>query len=168
MKKLVFILLISITITACENSEETVPAPPPVIGNVFEVTVDFNAGNNYAFTGVYPQTLKVYPSDVVLVYLLETTTNNGTPVWSLMPQTFYLDGGGIVEYNYNYTKNDFQVYLSGNVDLNTLSAGFTQNQTFRIAVLPADFATNVNVSNLNSVIERLKQNNKGFKIHELN
>lgn len=171
MKKLIFTLVCAVVFSACEGDQGPPgPAGPYVVGTVFEIdNVYFNPGNDYSFLGFYydyiPANIEIYPSDVVLIYLYEGT-DNGNDIWSLMPQTFYLDGGAIAEYNYNHTVNDFQIFLSGNVNLDTLPPEFTQNQIFRIAILPADFATdpNVDLSNMQSVIENLESGNPKFQV----
>lgn len=176
MKKLIFILISAVVFSACEG--DTGPPGPPgpqgpyIIGTVFEISnVNFNPGNDYSFLGVFydyiPSNIEIFPSDVVLIYLLEGV-DNGNDIWSLMPQTFYLNGGGIAEYNYNHTVNDFQIFLSGNVNLNTLPPDFTQNQIFRIAILPADFANDAHtdIHNLESIIENLEAQNPQFEVIE--
>jgi hypothetical protein len=174
MKKFIFIFISAIVFSACEGDQGP-PGPqgpqgPYIIGTVFEIdNVNFNPGNDYSFLGVFydyiPTNIEIFPSDVVLIYLYEGT-ENGNDIWSLMPQTFYLDGGAIAEYNYNHTVNDFQIFLSGNVNLNTLPPSFTQNQIFRIAILPAEFAKdpNVDIHNLESVIDGLEARDSGFQV----
>lgn len=180
MKKLAFTLFTLIALTACEGPQG-LPGPPGppgssdnIIGTVFEIeNVDFNAGNNFSFLGYYadfiPPSIEVYPSDVVLIYLLESVTQDGRDVWSLIPQTFFLGGGATMQYNYNHTLEDFEIYLQGNVDLTTLDPAFTQNQIFRIAILPADYATSMNldITNYQAVMSVLKTNNPDFEVIRL-
>lgn len=121
------------------------------IGTVFEVTGNFTADNEYALTLNYPNTLEVLNSDVVFVYLLwETVQQNGqqVDVWRLLPQTRILNQG-ILQYNYDYTLNDVSVFLEADFPLSQLQDGDLLNQTFRVAVLPAAFASEKSVK-LNS------------------
>ncbi len=177
MKKLFFGLCGTLLLMACEGSTgpagPTGPQGPYIVGSVFEIAdVDFNPGNEYSFLGYFsdyvPANVEIYSSDVVLIYLNEGLVN-GNDIWSLMPQTFYLAGGGTFQYNYNQSVNDFEIYLQGNVNLDALPASYTQNQIFRIAILPADFATGgkVNIENYDSVISALKTQNPDFKIFQL-
>ena len=80
---------------------------------------------------------------------------------------FFLDDVGQVVYNFNHTFLDVNLFLDGNVNLDTLGTGFTDGQVFRIAVLPADFGEDfdVDLNNFNEVMETLKSQNPDFKIN---
>ncbi len=131
-----------------------------LLGSVFEIEGDFTAANDWTLYFAFPNTIKVFESDVVLVYLLwETVTgsdNKPMDVWRLLPQTIVLDEG-ILQYNYDFTLADVQVFLGGTVDFNTLLPAESQDQVFRIVVLPADFAINnsLDVSNYNLIMKSL-------------
>lgn len=56
-----------------------------------------------------------------------------------MPQTVVLDEG-VLQYNYDHTFLDVQIFLDGTVDFSTLLVGEAMDQVFRIVVLPADYA----------------------------
>ena len=60
-------------------------------------------------------------------------------VWRLLPQTVVLSEG-ILQYNFDYTLNDVEIFLGGTLDLHTLLPAESKDQIFRIVVLPADFA----------------------------
>src|SRR5690606_25494560 len=90
----------------------------------------------------YPSNVEVFESDAVLVYhLVETIPGNGGPidVWEQLPQTYFVDQGTLV-YNFDHTFLDVRLFLDANFDLNSLSSGFTNNQTFRVAVVPTEVA----------------------------
>ncbi len=145
IKTLVLLLTTLIIVSSCEG-----PMGPPgvpgedgdsLMGTVFEIEGDFKASNNYQLYYDFPGNFKVYDSDVVLVYILWDVVNvNGknTDVWRLLPQTRILNNG-ILQYNFDFTVNDVSIFLEGDVDFNTLPFADTQDQVFRIAVLPADF-----------------------------
>lgn len=144
MKKNSFIIILfaSVLILSCEG-----PVGPPgedgtsLIGTVFEMEGDFKASNNYELFFDFPQNFEIYNTDVALVYILwEVATVNGnqTDVWRLLPQTVILDDG-ILQYNFDYTVNDVRIFLEGTTNFNNLLPAETDNQIFRIAVLPADF-----------------------------
>lgn len=157
MKKITLALFIAITaiFSSCEG-----PMGPPglpgedgdsLIGTVFEMTGDFTPENDYRLFFEFPNDFVVYDTDVVLVYILWELDGN-TDVWRLMPQTvvlktIYEDATetDVLQYNFDYTVFDVQVFLEGTIDFETLLPGEWQNQTFRIAVLPADFMTNKSV-----------------------
>lgn len=144
---LYFALFTGLLLTSC-TGDQGPPGPPGdpginILGQVFEVTVDFTPGNNYSRLIQFPSNIEVYESDVVMVYLLEDVVqgNGGSiDVWSQLPQTFFLDQGTLV-YNFDHTFLDVRLFLDGNFNLDTLGSAFTDDQTFRIAILPAEFAT---------------------------
>ncbi len=144
MKKITTFLLLftAILISSCEG-----PIGPPgqdgdaLIGTIFEIQGDFKASNNYELYYTFPNNFVIYDTDVVLVYILwETASVNGnqTDVWRLIPQTVILSDG-ILQYNFDYTVDDVKVFLEGTTDFNKLLPAETDDQVFRIAVLPADF-----------------------------
>lgn len=155
MKKILSILILaSIFLVSCEGDRG--PQGPPgddglnIVGQTFEATVDLTAPEYSVFVEI-PGSVEVLDSDVILVYLLESV-ENGEDVWSLLPQTFYLEDGE-VQYNYNHTTVDVNVYLHGTVNLDDLGPEFTEDQTFRMVVLPSDFALNsgIDFSNYQSL-----------------
>lgn len=141
----IFFLAAVLIFSGCEE----IPGPPgppgedgaSLIGSVFERSGDFTPGNDYQLYFEFPGNIEVYESDVVLVYILwdQVTDNNGDPldVWRLLPQTVVLDEG-VLQYNYDYTFADVQIFLEGTIDFNTLLPAETDNQIFRIVILPAD------------------------------
>ncbi len=131
-----------------------------ILGQVVEIEGTFDAGNEYSLFFEFPQTIEVFESDVVLVYILwdQTEDSNGDPVdiWRLLPQTRLLDQG-ILQYNFDHTFFDVAIFLESDFDLGTLLPGDTDNQIFRIAVLPSDFAqgSKLNYSNIEAVMSTL-------------
>ncbi len=140
MKKLFLLLAISTSIifTSCEG-----PSGPPgpqgdtLLGLVFEATINFNEANSYSRLVTFPSNIVVYESDVVLVYLLEDVVN-GYDVWSQLPQTYFLNQGTLL-YTFDHTLLDVNIFLDANFDLYTLNPTYTDNQIFRIAIIPAEY-----------------------------
>jgi len=133
-----------------------------ILGQVVEIEGTFSLANDYSIFFEFPQDVEVFESDLVLVYLLfeqVDDTQGGDPidVWRLLPQTRIIDQG-LLQYNYDHTFLDVNIFLESDFDLSTLPAGDTDNQIFRIAVVPADFGTSadIDVSNFNEVIDALK------------
>lgn len=166
-------------LTACEG----VQGPPgrdgmdgedgdSFLGSVFEIQGDFTP-DDYALFYEFPETFTVYESDVVLVYILweQAEDNNGDPldVWRLLPQTVVLDDG-VLQYNYDHTFLDVQVFLEGNTDFNELLESETLDQIFRIVVLPADFANNnsIDVTDYNMMMKSIGANPNTLGKIELN
>lgn len=156
MRKLTNILLIAtaLLVGACEGPVG--PIGPPgedginILGSVFEIQGDFTPGNNYTLYTTYPGSLEVYESDVVLVYILWETAD-GLDVWRLMPQTVVLGNEGVIQYNYDYTYADVQIFLEFTIPEDDLRPAETDNQIFRIAVLPADFVAKNDVSEFSAI-----------------
>ena len=146
MKKLslLFTLCAFVILSSCTGP--TGPQGPPgysELGQVFEATINFNEGNDYFRRITYPSNVVVYESDVVLVYLLEEV-DGGFDVWSQLPQTYFLNQGTLL-YTFQHTYVDVDIFLDANFNLNTLGPNYTDNQIFRIAILPAEYA-NSNLS----------------------
>ncbi len=160
MKKFALLLLVlpAFIFSACEGDPGP-PGPPGfdgvnILGAVFEVNANFDSNNGFRNFFNYPNNVEVFDSDVVLVYLLEETTPDGLDVWSLLPQTFFTPEGTLI-YNFDYTAVDASVYLFGDFDLNFLGPEFTNNQIFRIAIIPADFAENLDTFNMEAVMSAI-------------
>lgn len=172
MKKLIA-LVFTVALLSCEGPQGP-PGPPGfdginILGNVFETVVTFSPANGYSTLVPFPNNIEVFESDVVMVYLLEEQVSDPSGpinVWTPLPQSFFLDDDTQVVYNFNHTFLDVNLFLDGDANLNTLGPAFTNNQVFRIAVLPADFAEqfDVNLENYSQVIQALEAQNSDFKI----
>ncbi|AXT21128.1 hypothetical protein D7030_09015 [Flavobacteriaceae bacterium AU392] len=137
------------------------------IGQTFEVSnVDFvsNDGLSAAVNIVVPSNVDVFESDVPLVFILdpEATANEGVDVFEPLPRTFFFDNAGFAQYRFNFifddTANIFDLDLIlESDDFDALDATFTQNQIFRIVIVPSQFAAapeNQNLS-LGQVMNKL-------------
>ena len=156
------ITLFSILLTACVGD----PGPPGFDGQdalsaeSFDTIVDFEYFDD---SGLHETSINLpfdlNDSEAVLVYRLEDIVNiDGlqTNAWSLLPQNFFLDDGNIIQYIFNHTFTDVELLIDGNFDLSTLDPVFTQNQRFRVVILPAVAISSIDVSNINNVIETFK------------
>ena len=120
-----------------------------IASSAFEIVIDFNADNNYEYIEAYG--FEVLPSDVTLVYIL-WDTDNGQDIWRLMPQTTYLNDDSTLVYNFDFTQNDVRFFLDGTTDFSTLDNVWTQDQVFRVVVVPADNVDGIDVSDINAVL----------------
>ena len=155
MKKIT-LFLVFIGMMALQSCEVTEVYDTTDIGprtEVFEVTTSFNSNNNYSSLVEFNP--PIYSSDSVLVYHLYDTVN-GQDIWKLMPQTYYFNDGGALDFNFDYSRFNVNIFLSANFSLNTLPSSWTQNQTFRIVILPDGFAKTINKNNIDSVMSALK------------
>jgi hypothetical protein len=176
MKKISTLILSIFLVVACSDDiGPRGPQGPPginILGSVYEVTVNFTPQNDYTVLLDFPQDIEVFESDVVLVYLLETTISDSTgpiDVWTLMPRTFYLEDGSAVAYNSTHTFLDVELFLNGSTNLDALGGEFTLDQTFRIAILPADYAENPNIdlADMQQVIGGLQMQQDNFSVQNL-
>ena len=136
MKKIyLFVLAAAATIiSSCEG-----PAGPPGPAGysaeaiVYEsAPIDFSAPR-YGMFFTFPTA--ALASDHVLAYRL-VGQDNGADVWKLLPeQFFFTDGTFDFAYNYDFTRFDVNFYIEGQ-DLETLSTNVTQNQIFRVVIVP--------------------------------
>lgn len=136
-----------------------------LLGTVFETTGSFSSSNDYTLNFTFPNDVTVYDGDVVMVYILWEIASDGSDVWRPLPQSVFLTDGSF-QYNFDYTVNDVQIYLEANFDLSSLSSADLQNQTFRIAVIPAELYKNksVDINNYNSVMSASKLSNSKLKL----
>lgn len=155
MKKALLFLAVSVSLffIACEGD----PGPPGpqgepginILGQVFEITTNYsyNAQDNVLLSPIYayPSNVEVFESDTVLVYKLTGQDNSINPpadVWTQLPYSkFFNDNtGDVFQYNYNHTFFDIQFLIDGNFDVSTLGSDFTNDQIFRVAIVPSEFA----------------------------
>lgn len=165
MKKLVIVIIsfISILTISCEGPSGP-PGPPGADGGLivapaFEIEIDFNSGNNYEF--IEPYGFTIYPSDVTLVYILWDVID-GQEIWRLVPQTVEFNEGTLV-YNYDFTREDVRFFLDGTIDFGLLDSVWTQNQVFRVVIVPADDVGKHIYTDLEAVMNVF--NIKEFKKH---
>ncbi|MAY22188.1 MAG: dihydrolipoamide dehydrogenase [Flavobacteriaceae bacterium] len=125
--------------SSCEGPEGP-PGEPGIniLGQVFEVTINLNGANGFQQVVNIPTNIEVFESDAILVYRWEGTFD-GADIWTPLPAT-YFDNGGTFLYTFNHTFFDVQFFLDGNFDLTTLGSEWKNDQSFRIAVVPAEFA----------------------------
>ncbi len=154
MKKIyLFLLAAAATISSCEG-----PAGPPGPAGfsseaiVYETApIDFNAPS-FGMFFTFPTA--ALASDHVLAYRL-VGSDNGADVWKLLPeQFFFTDGTFDFAYNYDFTRFDVNFFLDGQ-ELQTLSPDFTQNQIFRVVIVPGTFANRTDFTDYDATVRAL-------------
>ena len=152
LSSMVTLSIFTFILFGCEG-----PQGPPgfdgetLLGTTLEFQTSFNSQNNFSSLFVFPTDVVVYESDVVMAYLLEETIfSNGesTDVWTPLPQSFFTDQG-LLQFTFNHTYSDVNVLLQANFNLNNAAAFFTQNQLFRVVIIPAAFANDPSLNTLN-------------------
>ena len=160
-RTITLLLLVSIALFSCEGTTG-VPGPPGppgqdgadgLLGSVFEVEADFTKSNDYQYLVSIPSSIDVFDSDVVMAYKL-VGVDGGTDIWEPLPQTLFL-GNQILLYGFDYTKNDVSFFLDGTVNFDNLGAEYTDGIVLRVAVIPADFAREIDVNKLDNVLKAL-------------
>ncbi len=131
MKRIILLLAFvgTFAFQGCTTKEETQIL---LIPEVFEVTASFSVTNDFAkLVTLNPA---IYSSDMVLVYRLFDVVDT-EDLWRSLPQTVYLSQGDL-DYNFDFTRNDINIFLDSNFDLTTLSPTWAQNQVFRVVIIP--------------------------------
>ncbi len=102
---------------------------------------------------------EVFESDAILVYRFDGEIELGdgsfANAWSLIPQNFFV-AEGTIQYTMAHNFIDVEIFIDGNFDLANLSPDFTQNQFFRIVIVPSSFLTSkIDKSNIGYVMSSL-------------
>ncbi len=163
MKKFLLLPILALLFVSCEG-----PMGPPgrdgqvIVGQIFEVNVSFDAADNYEVFVDIPSQIDVYPSDIVVAYILMGEFE-GRDIWEPLPQTLFF-GDETLLYGYNFTLADVSFFLDGTVFFDSLPSDYTNNIIFRVAVLPADNVQGLDLNNMENVLNYL-DNNEVIKIN---
>lgn len=170
MKKILtlFAVIGLVAFSSCEGPEgpqgpEGPEGAPGYVNEIFEVNVNFTSGNNYSTT--FPLNPVIAQTDNLLVYELVNTTNN-IDTWALLPQLYYLNGGS-AQYNYDFSFDQFTIFIDASFALNTLPSAFTSNKVFRVVIIPgavySKSANSVDYSDYNAVIKKYNIDDSNVK-----
>ena len=147
MKRILTFFALALLLTNCTREEVV-----QIIENDNLFIADAISVNNVNFTEPNFEVLvdfdPIFSDEVLLVY--RRWENN---TWRLLPQTIFFDDGNELDYNYDFTQTDVSIFLDSTLDLNTLGSEWTQNQNFRIVIIPAESINGVDTSDLNNVME---------------
>lgn len=139
MKKILLLLVAAVGFVGLQSCEgpEGRPGYDGTVATVYEVEADVNNKNNYEVTVTFVPPLA--DADLVLVYRLDGVDNK-IDVWRMLPQTYYI-GDYELDYNFDYTKYDFRVFVDGTIsNPDLLDKGYwTHNQVFRAVVIEGYF-----------------------------
>ena len=173
MKKL-FLLLGIVTagiLSSCEG-----PAGPQgstgysAESEVFELrNVDFAYDSTHGYNIYRQLNPQILASDVMLIYRMSDVINPTTPVWQSIPRTLFLGTNMELDYDFDFSKQDFTIYAGGTYDLATTPT-YIHNQTFRIVIIPGYFSNkssapaNVDLSDYNAVIRAYHIDDSNVKV----
>ena len=147
MKKLFPFLLLFITsfilFNCKEDHEVQVQVDYPAVYDLKNVNFSYNATDGWN----YGQSFKnpMLDQDYVVIFR-QTGTSGNAPVWQQIPRTLYLDQGEL-DYDFDFSKNDFMIYAGGTYDLST-TPQYLNNQTFRVVLVPAVYGKNATLEDL--------------------
>jgi len=160
--KYVTAITLMLFLISCQGEQGPIgpqgPAGP--VGQAYEVQADFTEANDYTVYSTFPD-IEVLPTDIVAVYLLwEVDQTTGNDVWQPLPVTVYFNDGEL-QYGFDHTVADVRLFLSGTTDFSTLGPGYTQDQIFRVAILPVDYVqqNKINVNNMEEVMNAVGRQN---------
>ena len=162
MKKLLLIAG-AVIVGACggESGPAGPQGPPGPVGQAYEVQASFDESNDYSVISTIPANIEVLPSDIVMVYLLwEVDQNTGNDVWQPLPVSVFFNDGEL-QYAFDHTLTDVKLFLTGDTDLSTVGDQYTQDQIFRVAILPVDYvqSNKVNINDMNEVMDVVGREN---------
>jgi len=144
------------------QGQQGAPGAPGVniVGTTYEAVVDFTEEGAWEAVLEFPEEL--VESDVVLTYILWDVVEE-RPIWRAIPQTIFFDEGPLV-YNYDFTQIDIRLFLEGNIDFASLDDIWTQDQVFRIVVVPSDFPdARIDFTNYEAVTKMLGISDSDFQ-----
>ncbi len=137
-----------------------------IVGEVFEIGGSFTQDGNFGLRGEYG--FDILESDKVLIYRLADLDQDGNDIWKLIPQVVFHENG-IFTYDYDFTFYDYSIYMSGDFDLNSLEAAFTDDQVFRVLIVPADrIDLRLDFSDHYGVLDMLKVDEEAIPRIDLN
>lgn len=169
MSRNIFTLLILALFTfACDDEVPGPQGPPGPKGDpgidgeeayTFEWEADF-VDPEYRVLLSFPENFSMRESDVVLVYALwevETVNGQDLEIWRQLPQSI-LTEEGLVQYNFDFTISDVEVFIEAEFSPSTLGPDFTDDWLLRAVVIPAQFEENgrfvTDYSDYRAVVER--------------
>ncbi|RAI91916.1 hypothetical protein [Algoriphagus yeomjeoni] len=133
-----------------------------ILSEVFELEIDFNEGNN--FEEIRDFNPAIIDGDMVIAFI-QWDVNGTSPIWRALPQTVFFEEG-VLMYNYDFTNNDFRLFLDGPLDYSLLGPEWTDNQLFRVVVVPGELLSanaRIDLTDYNTVTKLMGLSDSDFK-----
>ena len=145
MKRIItlFAIIGLLAFSGCEGPEG-IPGQDGLTADAFEIK-NVNLGrvtdNQYSISSTFLYEIggDLFNDETILVYRLTGTINSTTPIWQLIPRTIYHDDGNELDYDYDFSREDFTIYAGGTYNL-AETPEYIFNQTFRIVIIPGYFS----------------------------
>lgn len=170
MKRLIALLFIatisSFTMSCNDDDSNGNYVDNDTYSEVYDINnVNFGYDNNTGYFIKRSFSKPLYNTDMVLIYQ-NTAVDNGNKVWTLIPRTIYLNDGNEVDYTFDFTASDVQIYAGATFNL--ANTEYVTNKSFRVLVIPAALArsqSTVDFSDYNAVVKFYNLNDK--KVYKL-
>lgn len=154
MKKILpFLLMAFVGLFAynCDNNDDVTPVNTvdyDTYSVAYDITPSFTrvSDNLYRYTDDFNSPL--VESDVVLIYM-QNGTDGGSPVWKLLPYTYYVGNANndAVDYLFDFSKFAITININSTPTLSlTANPTYYQGKKFRVVVVPAKTGTSKNAS----------------------
>ena len=172
MKRIItlFAIIGLLAFSGCEGPEG-IPGQDGLTADAFEIK-NVNLGrvtdNQYSISSTFLYEIggDLFNDETILVYRLTGTINSTTPIWQLIPRTIYHDDGNELDYDYDFSREDFTIYADGTYNLSE-TPEFIYNQTLRIVIIPGYFsnrsAQQVDFNDYDAVIQAYGINPNNIK-----
>ena len=164
MKKIILLFTAVIGLASLQSCEVNDIRENQIFeAEVFEFPASLD--NDFSKTGYFSR--DILTSDHILIYRLYGQ-DGGTDVWRLLPQTVFLNNVDRFNYNYDFTKRDFRIFIEGETfNLNQLTNQerneYVLNQIFRIVVVPGRLQYKMDFSDYDATIRSLGLENAPIK-----
>ena len=159
MKKLFSFFLLSafaVLLLSCRDNNTEYVGDGNTYGVAFDITPSFSrvTSNTYEYNTPFNNALP--ESDVILVYMQVNTTNNNSPIWRLLPYTYFIGNANKdeVDYIFDFSKFDISLYVNSTSTFNLdNNSQFYTGKKFRVVQVPAS-SGKTDYSNYDEVIKK--------------
>ncbi len=169
-----FLIFPIILMSSCEGPVGPPGPPGPdgldgevILGEVFEVVGTFSADTEFGIAGEYG--FEIFESDMVLIYHLDAVFDGDIDLWRPLPRTEFVDEVGIFNYSFDFTFFEYSIFMRGNFDLRQLGPEWTDDQVFRVFILPGEFIdSRMDLSDQAAILEMMDMDEQEIKRIQLN
>ena len=125
----------------------------------------FNESNDFLINEPIPDDIIMDSSDIIMVFRLLSIDPTVGEIWEQLPQLYFLDNGTL-QYNFNFSQDDLDFIIDADFDLATFNdPSFTDDQVFRIAVVPASDNTSAKLLSSKSTYAQIAEGAEIIRIN---